>query len=184
MSRGVSGPEAALSLPASLLRAMLEQARCEVPRESVGLLFGLANRARRLVRLPNVAADARRRFMGEPRALLAALREADEVGDALVALYHSHPRGPARPSRRDLAEARYEVPTIIVVPRPAVVRAFELRGEGWLERDLVVLGPVCSSVCSSVCSPMLSTEVSDKAPARLIAMERSSRGGGAKLKRA
>jgi proteasome lid subunit RPN8/RPN11 len=146
-----------------------------VPRESVGLLFGLANRARRLVRLPNVAADARRRFMGEPRALLAALREADEVGDALVALYHSHPRGPARPSRRDLAEARYEVPTIIVVPRPAVVRAFELRGEGWLERDLVVLGEG---------SPVLSAVLSSDAPARLTAMERSSRGGGAKLKRA
>lgn len=117
---------------------MLEHAREALPHECVGLLFGEGNTAGRQVRLPNTAADPGRRFEAEPEALLKALKDADMVGDALIAVYHSHPNGPQRPSETDLQEARYEVPHLIIVPQGSIVRGFRLAGTTYQEVDLIV----------------------------------------------
>lgn len=52
----------------------------------------------------NDAEDPARRFSISPRAVLEVLRQADEGGPILRAVYHSHPQGGADLSARDLAE--------------------------------------------------------------------------------
>jgi len=60
-------------------------------------------------------ADAGRRFEIDPRDHFAALRLARQNGLSVVAFYHSHPRGPERPSPTDMAEAMYPgLPMLIV----------------------------------------------------------------------
>lgn len=43
----------------------------------------------------------------QPRQQLEAFMEMERRGWLLLAIFHSHPNGPAHPSQTDLAEARY-----------------------------------------------------------------------------
>lgn len=54
---------------------------------------------------PNRAADRRTRFELDPAAVVAAEDRARARGLAIVGVWHSHPRGPARPSDADRAAA-------------------------------------------------------------------------------
>ena len=49
--------------------------------------------------------SSRRRFNVEPEEFLEAELEADRRGLGIVAIYHSHPDHPARPSENDLRKA-------------------------------------------------------------------------------
>lgn len=110
---------------------MLEHARSRDPEECVGLLFGSGACATRHVPLTNTAETPRTRFFADPTELLRALSGADEHGEALLGLYHSHPDGPSTPSETDLGHARYSALTLIVTLRPEGVRAFRLDGAGF-----------------------------------------------------
>ena len=117
---------------------MLEHARAELPNECIGLLFSTADNLQRRVPLTNVAAQPESRYFAPPEEVLAALQEADERGETLFALYHSHPHGPPTPSATDVEDARYEVVHLIVVPSSGSVRAFWLSSGGFSELELVV----------------------------------------------
>lgn len=97
----------------TISREALAQIRAEAhvasPAECCGLLLG--NRQGGLVEvvLParNIAAEPERHFEIDPAVLLAAHRAArDGGGSDLIGHYHSHPRGPASPSRTDAEMAQ------------------------------------------------------------------------------
>jgi len=116
---------------------MLAHAQQEDPRECVGLLFGKGTQVTRRVPLENAAPSPTTRFFADPSALLAALKEADVRGEALLALYHSHPAGPPVPSERDFLEAQYGALHLIVTLTG--VRGFRLTGEGFEEVGLELM---------------------------------------------
>jgi proteasome lid subunit RPN8/RPN11 len=66
----------------------------------------------------------------DPAELIAALRSLRESGDELAAIYHSHPRGPAEPSGRDIREAHYPDAAYLIVSlehaETPVTRAFRI----------------------------------------------------------
>jgi len=97
----------------------------ERPREAVGAFVGRAC-ARRAVPLPNVAEDPRVAYRADPAALLRLLREAEAAGEAVLAFYHSHPFGLARPSARDRAEAYWPLPYVIFGLAEGRARAYLL----------------------------------------------------------
>lgn len=77
------------------------------PREAVGLLGGTeAGCVLRVLRLPNIAAGDRA-FLADPFAQFCALRRLKAEGQALLAIYHSHPDGGAGLSKEDLMYARH-----------------------------------------------------------------------------
>ncbi len=49
----------------------------------------------------------------EPRAQWRAFQRIEAAGLELEGIYHSHPKGPERPSRADIAENMYPVAQII-----------------------------------------------------------------------
>ncbi|RTI14901.1 M67 family metallopeptidase, partial [Thermus scotoductus] len=67
----------------------------------------------RVIPLPNAHPEPLVGYLAEPLALLRALKEMEREGLALLAIYHSHPRGPAFPSPTDIREARWRVPYVI-----------------------------------------------------------------------
>jgi proteasome lid subunit RPN8/RPN11 len=117
---------------------MLRQAGAEAPRECLGLLFGKESHISRRVPLENVSPVPEACFEAAANELLAALMEADALGEELVAVYHSHPKGPETPSPRDLEEARYGAPAVILVPEAGAVRAFDLMEKAYREREIVL----------------------------------------------
>jgi proteasome lid subunit RPN8/RPN11 len=97
-------------------RRLLEETRAhllrEAPREGVGLWAG-RREVERVIPLPNAHPHPHTAYLAEPLALLKALRELEGEGLALLAIYHSHPAGPALPSPTDIKEARWRVPYVI-----------------------------------------------------------------------
>lgn len=97
-------------------RGLLEETRAhllrEAPKEGVGLWAG-RREVERVFPLPNVHPSPLTAYLADPLALLKALKALEREGLSLLAIYHSHPKGPALPSPRDIKEARWRVPYVI-----------------------------------------------------------------------
>ncbi|TBH17654.1 M67 family peptidase [Thermus thermamylovorans] len=101
-----------LYVPRRVLEATRAHLAREAPREGVGLWAG-RREVERVLPLPNAHPEPLTGYLAEPLALLRALRELEGAGLSLLAIYHSHPKGPAFPSPRDIQEARWRVPYVI-----------------------------------------------------------------------
>jgi proteasome lid subunit RPN8/RPN11 len=113
--------------------AILAQAQAALPYECVGLIVGKSWETARTLAIRNVAERPETAYLAEPQMLLNALKALDANDELLLAIYHSHPQGPATPSASDLREARYDVPQLIVVPATGAVRAFRLAPDRYEE---------------------------------------------------
>ncbi len=94
---------ASTRLPPWMVRAMLEHARAAAPRECCGLiLYDREGVAVDLHRTTNINPDPDQ-FTVDPQAHYRILMGAEERGQRIGAVYHSHPHGPPQPSEVDRA---------------------------------------------------------------------------------
>src|SRR5262245_1955327 len=116
-----------------ILHEIEAQARNALPNECCGLLGGRDSRALSCHPMRNGAERPESEFFAAPEDLFKAMRELRDSGEEIVAIYHSHPRGPAEPSETDIRMAYYpEAVSIVVVPgEPPVVRAFMIDCNGF-----------------------------------------------------
>lgn len=91
----------ALEIPQATLDEMIEQARAEAPVEACGILAGKTQRVQRLYRMTNVDHSSDH-FMMEPAEQFRVARDIRAAGLQMLAIYHSHPETPARPSAEDI----------------------------------------------------------------------------------
>ena len=93
-----------------LTRALLDEMLAHVnrlfPEEACGLVSGLNGRAAQVYPVENVR-HSPVAFEMEPLQQIKALLAMEAEGLELIAIYHSHPHGPARPSTTDVANAYY-----------------------------------------------------------------------------
>jgi proteasome lid subunit RPN8/RPN11 len=123
---GFDGP---LEIPADVVEAMVAHCLREAPRECCGLLGGAPPRVSSFHPLRNAAVEVETRYDADPRDLIDAVTDLRLRDAEILAIYHSHPRWKAVPSRTDLAENHYgAVPRIIVslLTDPPDVRAWRL----------------------------------------------------------
>jgi proteasome lid subunit RPN8/RPN11 len=107
------GPDP-LSIPASIRDAMVDHCVREAPFECCGLLGGAGKAVASFFPLRNELRDEAR-YRADPRDLIAAVQALRARGEEILALYHSHPKTDAVPSKTDLRENYYgDVPRIIV----------------------------------------------------------------------
>jgi len=90
-----------LDIPTHIFEQMIEQARTEAPIEACGILAGTNGRAEKLYRMTN-AEKRGDHFMLEPREQFAVIKDIRSSSLELLAIYHSHPETPARPSAEDI----------------------------------------------------------------------------------
>lgn len=125
-----------LQFPRHLQDSVWSHVLRELPRECVGVLgaepasqgngLGETVRLRAVYPLRNIAGSPERRYLADPLQLMRALRAMPEDGLVLAAIYHSHPKGPAVPSRSDLLLAEYPVPYLIADVTRREFRAYLL----------------------------------------------------------
>ncbi|GAA4007502.1 M67 family metallopeptidase [Deinococcus rubellus] len=119
-----------LALPEVLEVQLWQHAGRAAPQECVGVLGGRRGdggwHAEALYPLSNVAAAPEREYLADPAGLLRALKAMRAESLELVAIYHSHPVGPAQFSRTDRARAAYDVPYLIADLSCAVLGAYLL----------------------------------------------------------
>jgi len=90
-----------LEIPEYIFKDMLKQARAEAPIEACGILAGGDGRVEKLYKMKN-AEQRRDHFMMEPAEQFAAAKDIRSACLGMLAIYHSHPETPARPSAEDI----------------------------------------------------------------------------------
>ena len=115
-----------LILAPGVLEDAVKHAKECYPNEGCGLIAGS-----RFIPMDNVRASATEYEM-DPAQLIHTLRELRNTGEQLVAIVHSHPFGPARPSKSDIERAYYPEAAHLIVslaelerPRTAAFRIVE-----------------------------------------------------------
>jgi proteasome lid subunit RPN8/RPN11 len=117
-----------LILSLSQWDAMRRHVAAQAPLEACGILGGKEGVVEAVLPVKN-AAGSRVRFQMEPKAQLRAFEQIESEGLEVVAIFHSHPKGPTVPSPTDIREAQYLVVHIIW---SRVGRRWQARGF-WIE---------------------------------------------------
>ena len=108
-----------LVIPAAAVRGIEDHARATYPEECCGFLLGSFADPKLVIearRARNVAeADRERRYVPDPKELLAVNRLRAADGRELIGFYHSHPDHPANPSLTDQAEATWPGYSYLIV---------------------------------------------------------------------
>jgi len=120
-------------MPGAVRQAMVQHARAEAPHECCGLLVGRGRRVDVAIPLTNVDPRPRTGFRIDPAEHIAVRRILRRAvpGRDIVGVYHSHPRGPAVPSPRDIADCHYPDWIFVIVGRDGrSVRAYQLPAQG------------------------------------------------------
>jgi len=141
-----------VAISQAVVNAMIAHAQREAPKECCGLLVGSAGRVDENVATRNIAGTPETRYEVDPREHIALNRTLRGSGREVVGVYHSHPRGPARPSPTDVAEAFYPDFIYVIVSMEqashADVRAFEIVA-GQANELTIVHAPILRSFRSS-----------------------------------
>ncbi len=126
-----------LRIPFELYQQLLTQAAAARPLEIVGMLIGKNNCIAQILPLQNIANLPETEFVADPEGVLYALKHLRTQDLELLAFYHSHPNGPAKPSRTDVLEAKWDVPMLILDAKHNIIRAWQLETE--LEIQLAIV---------------------------------------------
>lgn len=136
-----------MRLPPELAQELVAHAVADLPNECCGMIAGRGGTAVRVLRATN-AEGSPFMYVMDPQEQLRLMDEIDESGDDLLAVYHSHTRSAAYPSRTDVElaffpETLYLIVSIADRDNPEI-RAFRLsRGapEGaQIREEEVVIG--------------------------------------------
>lgn len=100
----------ALVLPRALADELVAHATADLPNECCGMISGLDGRARRVHRASN-SESSPFMYVMDAAQQLRIMDAIDERGEDLLAIYHSHTRSAAYPSRTDVELAFY--PSVI-----------------------------------------------------------------------
>jgi proteasome lid subunit RPN8/RPN11 len=119
-------------------RELIDWSAAAYPNEACGLLIGSIDgtglRVRQAVATANRHPDRHTdRYLIGVEDFMDARRRADQMGQALVGAWHSHPNRPAEPSAEDLRHAWPEWLYVIVATTPD---AHDTARAWWLVKDL------------------------------------------------
>ncbi len=120
-----------LTIRADILDELIAHLKRVHPQEGCGFLVGRESNANRFVPMPNSLASETA-YEIDPALLVSTFQSLRESGDELLGIVHSHPRGPAEPSRRDRERAFYPEAAHVIVSLADIghpqVRAFRIIG--------------------------------------------------------
>jgi proteasome lid subunit RPN8/RPN11 len=119
-----------MKLPRALLEDLLAHAREDEPNECCGMVGGRDGAAATIYRAANAEASPLR-YSIAPDEQFRLMREIEEAGEELVAIYHSHTRSAAYPSQTDVNLAGWPDAVYVIVsledPEDPDVRGFWIR---------------------------------------------------------
>lgn len=90
-----------LNIPNEIYGKMLQQTKAEAPLEACGILAGQNGQVKRFYPMTN-ADQSNDHYMMVPKEQFEVVKDIRASGLEMLAIYHSHPETPARPSKEDL----------------------------------------------------------------------------------
>jgi len=129
-----------MKISKEIVEKIFAQGRREAPNEACGYLAGHDGTVVKAVALTNVD-HSPEHFSLDPREQFDAVRQLRAEGLAILAVYHTHPETPARPSAEDIRLA-YDPSTIYVIASLQQggrdIRAFRIR-QGVVTTETLVI---------------------------------------------
>jgi len=89
-----------LKIPTAIHDDLIAHAKEGFPLEVCGILGGTGDTVSAIYRMTNTDAS-NEHFMMDPREQFAVIKELRAQGLTMLAIYHSHPEPPARPTEED-----------------------------------------------------------------------------------
>ena len=113
-----------IRLPQAIYDDMINHATDGFPLEVCGILGGTGESVTAIYRMTNTDAS-HEHFMMDPREQFAVVKDLRAKGLTMLAIYHSHPETPARPSEEDIKLAltpdiSYLIVSLVDVAAPDV----------------------------------------------------------------
>lgn len=90
-----------IQIPQVIHDDLINHAKEGFPLEVCGILGGSGDAVSAIYRMTNTDAS-NEHFMMEPKEQFAVIKDLRAKGLAMLAIYHSHPETPARPSQEDI----------------------------------------------------------------------------------
>jgi len=118
-----------MKIKKSIIGELLNHAKVESPVEACGYLAARDGVIKDFYRLTNVDRSGEH-FSFDPKEQFAALKDARAKGLKICAVYHSHPKSPARPSLEDIKLAYDPDMLYVIVSLDAGredVKAFDIK---------------------------------------------------------
>ena len=136
---------AAIQFRREHIEAIVAHAREAAPAECCGLIGGSADSlVANIYPLRNVTDKPEHSYEAAPEDLFSAQRQMRDLGEQLLAIYHSHPKAKdPSPSETDVRQAYYPAATYVIVGLGGdepVVRAFHIseRHRSWHPVEYVI----------------------------------------------
>jgi len=130
-----------MRIPRDLVDEMIAHARAEIPNECCGMIGGSDGDAATLYRAANAEASPLR-YSLDASDQFRIMKEMEEQGEELLAIYHSHTASAAYPSQTDVNLATYPDAVYIIVslqdPEDPEVRGYWIRDGKIDESELVI----------------------------------------------
>ena len=118
-----------MRLAPELAQELVAHAIRDLPNECCGLIAGRGGTAVRVLPATN-SEGSPFMYVMDPQEQLRLMEDIDEAGDDLLAVYHSHTRSAAYPSRTDVELAFFPDTLYVIVSiadrEAPVIRAFRL----------------------------------------------------------
>ena len=125
-----------LIIPTDVLERMLAWARAHAPVEACGILAGRNGKVKKLYEMTNVD-NSGDHFMMDPKEQFAVVKDIRSGDLEMLAIYHSHPATPARPSQEDIRLALTPNVTYVIVslqkPGRPVINGFAFKNSEFEE---------------------------------------------------
>jgi proteasome lid subunit RPN8/RPN11 len=131
-----------LEIPTQIFQQMVAQARELAPVEACGILAGSNGKVEKFYKMMNVD-NSNTHFMMDPQEQFATVKDIRSAGLEMLAIYHSHPETPARPSAEDIRLALTPNVVYVIVSlhknNGFVVKGFDIAGTNVTEVPIRVL---------------------------------------------
>jgi proteasome lid subunit RPN8/RPN11 len=130
-------------IPKAIHDDMCAHAREGFPLEVCGILGGTNDKVSAIYRMTNTDAS-NEHFMMEPREQFAVIKELRARELEMLAIYHSHPETPARPSEEDIRLALTPMVSHIIIsladPHQPVVKSYKISQGRADHEDIEITG--------------------------------------------
>ena len=131
-----------IRITSEIVKKIFEQGKTEAPFEACGYLAGKNDWVEKYYPMTNVS-KSEDHFLLDPKEQFEVLKEVRKEGFEILAVYHTHPISPARPSAEDIKLA-YDPNMVYVIVsllnKDCIIKAFKIKQGRVTEEVLVVDG--------------------------------------------
>lgn len=130
-----------IAIPKHIYDDLIQHAREGFPLEVCGILGGTDDTVSAHYRMTNTDAS-NEHFMMEPKEQFSVVKDLRAKGLSMLAIYHSHPETPARPSEEDIKLALTPDVSYIIIsladPVKADMKSFKISNGNVTAEEIVV----------------------------------------------